>query len=123
MYFFSFVGLLLIVFFIDNGDDNHENNILDGEGILAVIIALSLSFGFLLLVCLLGYALVKIPLSLWQESNYQEKNNRLVFNVAVLEDQIIEQQNEVSKLVNISNIMTVEPDIELYKRILINEIE
>jgi hypothetical protein len=65
MYFFSFVGLLLIVFFIDNGDDNHENNILDGEGILAVIIALSLSFGFLLLVCLLGYALVKIPLSWW----------------------------------------------------------
>jgi len=70
MYFFSFVALLLVVFFIDNGDDNKENNILDGEGILAVIIALSLAFGFLLLVCLLGYALVKIPLSWWQESDY-----------------------------------------------------
>jgi len=29
----------------------------------------------------------------------------------------------VSKLVNIANVMNVEQDVELYKRILVNEIE
>ena len=86
MYFFSFIALLFVIFMVDNQDENNENNILDGEGILAVIIALSLSSGFLLLVCLLGYALVKIPISFWQESDFEFMINHLTFGISVIED-------------------------------------
>ena len=90
MYTFSFVGLLILLFIIDNRNDN-DINILDTQGILAVIIALSLAFGFLLLVCLLGYALVKIPLSFWMESSFERKLPRLLFKISVYEDKIIDQ--------------------------------
>ena len=89
MYFLSFISLLLLVFFIDEhtGDDT---NILASKGILAVVIALSLAFGFFLLVCLLGYALVKIPISFWISSNYKNNLDRLLFKIAVYEEKIID---------------------------------
>ena len=122
MYTFSFVGLLILLYFIDARSDT-DVNILEAQGILAVIIALSLAFGFLCLVTLLGYALVKIPLQFWISSNFETKLPRLLFKISVYEDRIIDQQNQVNKLVNITNLINVEPEIDLYKRMMLQNIK
>ena len=110
LYFFSFVSLLAIIFIIDQNDKKLD--ILSGRGILDVIIALSMSFGFFCLVCCLGYALVKIPIKYWINSNYRERIKRLYFKVSVLEEQIINQMNTVCKLFNIAAEVRVEEDCE-----------
>lgn len=89
MYCLSFIGLMVALFIIDSRNDD-DTNILDTQGILAVLQALSLAFGFLCLVCLLGYALVKIPLSWWQEADLLRKQDRLLFEVSQHEDKIID---------------------------------
>ena len=70
LYFASFVGLLFFIIYYDKRDGDSNNDILSDQGILAVAIALSIAFGFFTLVCLLGYGLIKIPISYWQESSY-----------------------------------------------------
>ena len=67
-------------------------------------IALSLFAGYLLLVCFLGWALVKIPYVYWVESDYKSTLNRLMFKLAINEDEIIKQSNNVCKLGNIAKI-------------------
>jgi len=69
LYFLSFVALLLILFFIDERDDDKSNNILNKQGVMAVCIALILGTGYCLLLCFLGYGLVKIPIETWIQSN------------------------------------------------------
>lgn len=101
LYFFSFVGLLGFIYFIDNRDDDSENNILSGQGILGVMIGMSLAFGNFLLVLFLGYSFVKIPISYWTESKPSEKIKRLLFKIAVFNEQIPSQQSQVNKLINI----------------------
>ena len=88
MYFLSFISLLGLIFYIDNKDGDEGSNILNEQGIFAVAIALSLAFGFLNLVCLLGYGLVLIPLNTWTNSNIDEKLNRLLHKVSIYEEQI-----------------------------------
>lgn len=122
LYCLSFIGLLVVLLFLDN-TYSKETNILDSQGILAVLQALSLAFGFFCLVCLLGYALVKIPISWWQEADLPRKLEKLLFEISLYEDKIIDQQNKVNKLVNIVNEISVEPEIELFKRMMTNEIE
>lgn len=85
LYFVSFIVLLLMIYFLDD-----SKNILDQQGILAVVVAVCLAAGFTLLVCFLGYGLVKIPVQMWVQSNYSGKLNRLLFKVAIYEDQIID---------------------------------
>ena len=79
MYFFSFISLLATIYFIDNSDGQGGSNILNEEGIIAVAIALSMAFGFFLLVIFLGYALVRIPILTWIGSNLEESLNRHLF--------------------------------------------
>lgn len=88
LYFVSFLTLLGLIFYIDTSDGEKGSDILNKQGIFAVAIALSLAFGFLNLVCLLGYGLVLIPLSTWVESDIEEKLNRLLYKVSVYEEQI-----------------------------------
>ena len=88
-YFCNFILLLLIIFYIDGQKEDKTQKILKSQGILAVGIALSLFAGYLLLVCFLGWALVKIPYVYWVESDYQSTLNRLMFKLAVNEDEII----------------------------------
>ena len=70
MYFVSFIVLLLLLHFLDTKKDDDQKSILDQRGILAVVIAVCLAGGFTLLVCFLGYGLVKIPVQLWVHSDY-----------------------------------------------------
>ena len=87
LYFFSFITLLVIIVVIDNNSKGEKDyNLLADGGILNIIIALSLSFGFFLLVCLLGYALVKIPIKYWINSDITERLKRLHFKVAFYEE-------------------------------------
>ena len=79
MYFFSFISLLATIYFIDNSDGENGSNILNKQGVIAVAIALSMAFGFFLLVILLGYALVRIPILTWINSNNEESLNRHLF--------------------------------------------
>jgi len=67
LYFLSFASLLGICYWIDAENDSGEKLLQDngGKGIVVVAIALSLAFGFLTLVCVLGYALVMIPKHFW----------------------------------------------------------
>jgi hypothetical protein len=118
LYFVSFIVLLLLLFFLDDG-----KRILDKQGILAVVVAVCLAAGFTLLVCFLGYGLVKIPVQMWVQSNYTAKLNRLLFQVAVYEDQIIEQQNKVQVLFNIARQVKVEEDNEQFRDIMLAEID
>lgn len=70
LFFFGFIVLLLALYFLDTKQDDNDKSILDQQGILAVVIAVCLAGGFTLLVCFLGYGLVKIPVQLWVHSNY-----------------------------------------------------
>ena len=83
LYFFMFVCLLATIYFIDNRDDDGQNDILSGQGILGVMIGMSLAFGNFLLVLFLGYSFVKIPISYWTESKPSEKIKRLLFKIAI----------------------------------------
>ena len=65
LYFFSFAGLLGICYWIDSANVSGEKLLTGGTGIVGVAIALSLAFGFLTLVGVLGYALVMIPKEFW----------------------------------------------------------
>ena len=118
LYFCCFVVALGIVLYIDSKDTSSED-ILAGQGILAVLIALSIFAGYLLLVSLLGWALVKIPLMWWSESNYDTTLKKLLFKVAVYEEQLLDQQNKVNTLVNVAKKVTVAEDIEFYKNKMI----
>lgn len=122
LYCLSFIGLLVALVIIDK-KTNNKFNILESQGIIAVLIALSLAFGYFCLVCLLGYALVKIPIMLWQQSTYERKLPRLYFKISIYEDKITDQQNKVSKLVNITNLIQVEPEIEVYKKLMLFQID
>jgi hypothetical protein len=51
-----------------------------------VLIALSIFAGYLLLICLLGWALVRIPIVYWNEADYGKTNNILAFKIAVIEE-------------------------------------
>ena len=73
-----------------NAEGENGGNLLDGDGIAAVAIGLSLAFGFLTLVGTLGYGLAKIPIAWWNHSDYNRVLNRCTFRVAVYEDQILE---------------------------------
>mmetsp|Transcript_19572 Transcript_19572/g.30107 ORF Transcript_19572/g.30107 Transcript_19572/m.30107 type:complete len:126 (+) Transcript_19572:613-990(+) len=79
-------------------------------------------FGFFCLILCLGYALVKIPVRFWVNSSIREKYKRLLFKIAVYEDQIIKQQNEVSKLFNVAHDVRVEDDIAQYKEDMCKDI-
>lgn len=85
-YFCNFIALLLIIFYIDGKKEEETDKILASQGILAVAIALSIFAGYLLLVLMLGWALVKIPYVYWVESNYQSTLNRLAFKIAINEE-------------------------------------
>lgn len=91
VYFISFIALLLCVYFFGR-DENGNNELLDQQGILAIIVALSLTFGFVLLILFLGYGLVKIPVQTWLLANMKEKQNRMLFKVANYERKIKEQR-------------------------------
>ena len=123
LYMVSFIVLLGIIFWIDSNNNDNSKDILGTQGILAVIIALSLAFGFLLLITLLGYSLVKIPIRFWVYSDYQWKLNRILFEISNLEEQITKQQNQLGMYVQISHAMNVEEDVEIYKKVMLSDIE
>ena len=52
--------------------------------------AISLAFGFVLLILFLGYGLVKIPVQTWLMADMKEKQNRMLFKVANYERKIKE---------------------------------
>jgi len=121
LYFCCFAAALGVVFYIDRKNEETED-ILTGQGILAVLIALSIFIGYLLLVCLLGWSLVKIPTLWWTESNNETTLKKLLFKIALFEEQIVEQQNKVNTLVKIAKKVSVKEDIELYKEAMLSEI-
>ena len=81
-----FLVLLGAVYLYDSNNEESSEDILANQGIVAVLIAVSLAFGFFTLVCCLGYALVKIPWTLWRDSDLERKKRRLIFKIAVCED-------------------------------------
>ena len=91
LYFLCFVALVGALYLYDSTNEESSTDILADQGILAVIIALSLAFGFFTLVCCLGYALVKIPWTLWRDSDLERKKKRLLLRIAVCEDRITDQ--------------------------------
>ena len=121
LYFCCFAAALGVVFYIDRKNEETED-ILTGQGILAVLIALSIFIGYLLLVCLLGWSLIKIPTLWWTESNNETTLKKLLFKIALFEEQIVEQQNKVNTLVKIAKKVSVKEDIELYKEAMLSEI-
>ena len=85
LYFVSFVGLLLFIYFLGEKDENGNSVILNKKGIISVAVALSIAFGFILLILFLGYGLVQIPIAAWKNSELQESLNRELFEVATVE--------------------------------------
>jgi hypothetical protein len=122
LYVISFIGLLVLLMIHDNRKEN-DTNILQSQGIIAVALALSLAFGFFCLICLLGWGLVKIPILWWTNSDQSQRLNKLMFGISVCDDKIINQQNKVNKLITITNEIQVESEIDLYKRMMIQNIE
>jgi len=64
LYFLSYAAMLGTCVWIDSTNASEEK-LLDGIGIVGLAIALSLAFGYLTLVGVLGYALVMIPKTHW----------------------------------------------------------
>ena len=93
LYFLCYIILLLILYVLDQNNSNY--NILNTQGIIAIGVAMAIAGGLFLLVCFLGYGLVKIPVQMWVQSDYEAKLNRIYFKLGIYEDRIIEQQNKV----------------------------
>lgn len=87
LYFLCYAGILALLVIHDSSEGEAGEDILMSQGLLSVLIALSLGIGFICLVCLLGYSLVKIPIHYWIDSDYEEKLNRLLFKIARYDEQ------------------------------------
>ena len=51
---------------------------------------MAIAGGLFLLVCFLGYGLVKIPSQMWVQSDCEAKLNRIYFKLGIYEDRIID---------------------------------
>ena len=63
-----------MIYFLDS-----TKSILTHQGIIAIGVAMAIASGLTLLVCFMGYGLVKIPVQMWVWSDYAAKLNRIYF--------------------------------------------
>lgn len=82
------------------------------------MIGLSLVFGLLSIVLLLGYGLVEIPIQFYNESSNKKKLKIFQRRVAQYDDQLMDKAKKVQTLIEIINEVRVEPEIEQYKKVL-----
>ena len=88
------------------------------DGLLGCVIGLSLVFGLLSIVILLGYGLVKIPMVWFKHALNHNRLKHLQCKVAEYDEQLKEKAKKVQTLIEIINEVRVEEEINHYKEIL-----
>lgn len=88
------------------------------DGLLGCVIGLSLVFGLLSIVILLGYGLVKIPMVWFKQALNHNRLKHLQCKVAEYDEQLKEKAKKVQTLIEIINEVRVEEEINHYKEIL-----
>jgi hypothetical protein len=92
------------------------------EGVIGCVIGLSLVFGLLFIVLLLGYGLVEIPKQYFRHASNRKKLHQYQCLVAEYDDKLKEKARKTQTLIEIINEVQVEPDIEQYKQVLLNDV-
>jgi LMBR1-like membrane protein len=94
------------------------NNIYYSNGILGCVIGLSLVFGLLSIVLLLGYGLVEIPIQYFHYASNKRSLTSYQIKVAEYDEKLKEKAKKTQTLIEIINEVEVKPEIEEYKRVL-----
>ena len=82
------------------------------------MIGLSLVFGLLSIVLLLGYGLVEIPIQYFRHASNRKKLHIYQCKIADYDDKLKEKAKKVQTLIEIISEVQVEPELEQYKRVL-----
>lgn len=118
IYFVAFIAIVVALAVTESGQKALENN-----GIMGCIIGLSLVFGLLSIVVLMGYGLVEIPKSYFKYSSNTRKLLHLQCKVAEYDDQLKSKAKKCQTLIDIIKEVRVEKELEPYKQILMNDVE
>ena len=84
---------------------------------------MTLVFGLLTIVLLLGYGLVEIPIQYFNYASLKRSLTSYHIKVAEYDDKLREKAKKVQTLIEIINEVSVESSIEQYKEILIVDVE
>jgi hypothetical protein len=90
---------------------------------LGCVIGLTLVFGLLTIVLLLGYGLVEIPIQYFHFASHKRSLTSYQIKVAEYDDKLNEKARKVQTLIEIINEVSVEPKLENYKEILQQDVE
>jgi LMBR1-like membrane protein len=93
------------------------------DGILGCVIGLSLVFGLLSIVLLLGYGLVKIPVAWFRHASNRKKLALYQSRVAEYDEKLKEKAKKVQTLVEIIREVQVEPEINEFKQVLRKDVD
>jgi hypothetical protein len=83
---------------------------------------LTLVFGLLSIVLLLGYGLVEIPKEYYKYGSNKKKLHHYQCMVADYDDKLKEKARKTQTLIEIINEVQVEPEIEEYKEVLLQDV-
>ena len=81
LYVVGFLGLLAFLYWT-----NYGRSIIQSGSVVGVIIGLNIAAGLILLAVTLGYGIVKIPISLFKYSDYEQRLNYNYYKVGYHED-------------------------------------
>ncbi|CDW71976.1 UNKNOWN [Stylonychia lemnae] len=118
VYLVLFIIVIIILAVTKSGREALEN-----EGIVGCIIGLSLVFGLLSIVILLGYGLVKIPISYFKFASNYKKLRHYQQKAAEYEGQHRAKIQKVQDMINIGYMIKVKNELELYRKVIIEDID
>ena len=90
---------------------------------MGCVIGLSLVFGLLSIVILLGYGLVQIPISYFRHASNRNKLAHFQCKVSEYDEKLKDKAKRSQTLIELIRTIKVEPEIEEYKEILVKDVE
>eukprot|EP00347_Sterkiella_histriomuscorum_P011527 403372114 len=118
VYLVLFVVVVIILAVTKSGREALQN-----EGIVGCIIGLSLVFGLLSIVILLGYGLVKIPISYFKFSSNAKKLMYYQQKTAEFDSKYRVKLQKVQDMVNIGHMIKVKHEMEPHRKVILQDIE
>jgi hypothetical protein len=92
------------------------------EGIVGCIIGLSLVFGLLSIVILLGYGIIQIPVSYLKYASNNKKLRYLQYKAAEYDTKQRSKLSKVQEMVNLSNMIKVKHENEPHRKVILSDV-
>jgi hypothetical protein len=92
------------------------------EGIVGCIIGLSLVFGLLSIVILLGYGIIQIPVSYLKYASNYRKLRYMQYKAAEYDAKQRSKLSKVQEMVNLSNMIKVKHENEPHRKVILSDV-